>query len=112
MRVEFKMVKALRIDNGWTQQQLADVTNLNIRTIQRIENQGIASIESVNSLCAVFKVDRSLILTPEETLSMRKTKELISIRKKASYLITFLSGAFIGGFLVFVFSWIGKALEI
>ena len=54
-------VQKLRIQHGWTQQQLADLSGLNVRTIQRIENGTPASVESLKSLAAVFEVEFSTL---------------------------------------------------
>jgi transcriptional regulator with XRE-family HTH domain len=57
-------VQKLRIQHGWTQQQLADLSGLNIRTVQRIENGASASVESLKSLAAVFEVEFSTLKEP------------------------------------------------
>jgi len=51
------MLKKLRSNRGWSQQQLAEMTGLSRRTICRIENGGHASNESLKALAAVFEVD-------------------------------------------------------
>lgn len=38
MEINHKKIKDLRIKNGFSQEELADKTSLNLRTIQRIEN--------------------------------------------------------------------------
>ena len=61
-------VQRLRLKHGWSQQQLADVSGLSVRTVQRIEAGFPASTESLKSLAAVFEVDFST-LNPEPTMS-------------------------------------------
>lgn len=51
------LIQKLRLQRGWSQQQLADLSGLSTRTIQRLENGQPASIESLKSLAAVFEVD-------------------------------------------------------
>lgn len=51
------LIQKLRLQRGWSQQQLADFSGLSTRTIQRLENGQHASIESLKSLAAVFEVD-------------------------------------------------------
>lgn len=51
------VVRKLRLQRGWSQEQLADFSGLSIRTIQRIERGQKASLESLKSLAAVFEVD-------------------------------------------------------
>jgi transcriptional regulator with XRE-family HTH domain len=57
-------IQKMRLKRGWSQQQLADVSGLSTRTIQRIESGHAGSIESLKSIAAVFEVDFST-LTPE-----------------------------------------------
>ena len=67
------LVRKLRIEKGWSQETLAEVSGLSVRTIQRIERGGNASLESLNALAAVLEVELATLTT--ET-SMYKQKEL------------------------------------
>ena len=58
------IVRKLRLERGWSQEQLAQMSGLNIRTIQRIERGQNAGLESLKSLAAVFEIDLSQ-LQPE-----------------------------------------------
>lgn len=51
------LIQKLRLHRGWSQEQLATVTGLSVRTIQRIEGGQTASLESLKALAAVFEVD-------------------------------------------------------
>jgi len=57
MKVDSSYLKAQREQRAWSQEHLAEVTGLGLRTIQRIETTGMASYESARSLAAVFGVD-------------------------------------------------------
>jgi transcriptional regulator with XRE-family HTH domain len=57
------LVRKLRIDHGWSQETLAEVSGLSVRTIQRIERGGRASLETIGALAAVFEVDISTLAT-------------------------------------------------
>jgi len=61
------IVKKLREQNGWTQEQLAEFCDLNVRTIQRVESGNKASLETLKSLASVFEVNISK-LTEEITV--------------------------------------------
>ncbi|RMX06267.1 helix-turn-helix domain-containing protein [Allofranklinella schreckenbergeri] len=50
-------IQKLRLQRGWSQQQLAELSGLSTRTIQRLENGHSASVESLKALAAVFEVD-------------------------------------------------------
>lgn len=67
VKINAELVKKLRADKQWSQEQLAAACGLNLRTIQRLENTGNASIESVRALAAVFAVDASSLLLSTET---------------------------------------------
>lgn len=62
------IVRKLRLQRGWTQEQLAELAGLSVRSIQRIERGGALSLETINSLAAVFEVDRSLFTQGETTV--------------------------------------------
>ena len=51
------ILRKLRLQRGWSQEHLAILSDLNVRTIQRIERGNPASLESRKSLAAVFAVD-------------------------------------------------------
>lgn len=51
------IVRKLRLKKGWSQEQLATLTGLNVRTIQRIERGQPPSLESKRALASVFEVD-------------------------------------------------------
>ncbi|MHC9511160.1 helix-turn-helix domain-containing protein [Kangiella sp. M94] len=67
------IVRKLRLKRGWSQEQLAELTGVSTRTIQRIERgQTKPSLETQKSLAAVFEVD---IATFEPSISMDSTGE-------------------------------------
>lgn len=79
------LIRKLRVKNGWTQEQLANFSGLNIRTIQRIErSQGSVSLESLKSLAAVFEISVNEIQQElEMTNSNTETKKDTAEEKKA-----------------------------
>jgi transcriptional regulator with XRE-family HTH domain len=50
------LVRKLRLERGWSQETLAEVSGLSVRTIQRLERGGKASLESLSSLAATFEI--------------------------------------------------------
>lgn len=60
--INAELVREQRVKRGWTQQQMAEVADLSLRTVQRIENQGVASNESVSALSAVLELPRERLL--------------------------------------------------
>lgn len=57
MKIDSSYIKAQRTRRAWSQEHLAEVTGLGLRTIQRIEKTGAASYESARALAAVFEMD-------------------------------------------------------
>ncbi len=53
------IVKKLRLEKHWSQEQLANMAGLSLRTIQRVEAGNPASKETLKSLASVFEVDIS-----------------------------------------------------
>lgn len=51
------IIKSLRLQNAWSQEKLAQLTNLSTRTIQRIEKDDSASLESLSLLANAFNLD-------------------------------------------------------
>ena len=51
------LVQKLRLQRGWSQEELAELCTLSVRTIQRVERGQTASAESLKSLASVFEVD-------------------------------------------------------
>lgn len=66
MIINTSAMKEGRINKGWTQQQLADVSGLSLRTIQRVESQGQGSMETCNALCAVLEMERRTLLEAQK----------------------------------------------
>lgn len=60
-------IKRWREERHWSQEHLADLAGIAVRTVQRIENGERASYESVMALAAAFNVDvAALSIDPVE----------------------------------------------
>jgi transcriptional regulator with XRE-family HTH domain len=62
------LVQKLRLQHGWSQEQLAELSGLSVRTVQRIERGARANPESLKALGAVFEVDFSRLQEPTMNL--------------------------------------------
>jgi DNA-binding XRE family transcriptional regulator len=71
MELKKDLLIAEREARAWSQSHLAEVTGLSLRTIQRIEKSGTASLESVKSLASVFElsIDELKAVVDESTAS-------------------------------------------
>lgn len=56
MKISSIVVRRLRSERGWSQDQLATASGVSLRTIQRVEAEGSASRETRVSLAATFNV--------------------------------------------------------
>lgn len=56
MKLSPSAVRRLRTERGWSQDQLAIASGLSLRTIQRVEAEGIASLGTAASLAATCQV--------------------------------------------------------
>ena len=63
------LIQKLRLQRGWSQEQLAELSGLSVRTIQRLERGQPASLETLKALGAVFDVDVSTLQEPDMSLS-------------------------------------------
>ena len=93
MLVDSKKMKQLRQSKNWTQQHLADVCDLSMRTIQRVEKDGVASNETISSYAAVFETQASeIVITTEEFDATRSVTLTHGATSRWATLI------FVGGF--------------
>ena len=67
------ILSKLRKDRGWSQEHLAKLSGLSVRTIQRIECGKKASLDSLMSLASVLEVDISTL--KQEITVIDKTSE-------------------------------------
>ncbi|MEC8232394.1 MAG: DUF4019 domain-containing protein [Pseudomonadota bacterium] len=67
MKIDTQKLIELRNAKAWSQQHLADVSGLSLRTIQRIEKNQSASQESVKAIAAAFDgTPDMLLVTPHK----------------------------------------------
>lgn len=106
MEISSEKVREARMARGWTQQQLAEIADLSLRTVQRVENQSVASHETISALSAVLEIPRSELLAlnsnqPRPAAAERSMGRLLSA--------TVLLGAALGsGITLFLMLWLGS----
>jgi len=101
MQLNVSKIRQLRTDRGWTQQQLADICGLSLRTIQRVELQGIASLETTKSLAAAFELVHVQLKQQDDqtTTSTSTSKPIVPLWLLP---LTFVMGAVFGAILLHV----------
>ncbi|MEN9307721.1 MAG: hypothetical protein RL173_1653 [Fibrobacterota bacterium] len=62
MKIDTQLLRQLRDERSWTQEHLAEVAGVSLRTVQRIEREGNASADSRLALAAAFGVDVSIFV--------------------------------------------------
>ena len=75
--INLRDIKKMRLERHWSQDQLAEMSGLSIRTIQRIENGENAGLESLKSLAAVFEINIADSDKNEEIKQIRKEEEYV-----------------------------------
>lgn len=66
------ITQKLRLQRGWSQQQLSEISGTSLRTIQRMEAGATPSLETLKSLAAVFEVSIEDLGAPEMTSAENK----------------------------------------
>jgi transcriptional regulator with XRE-family HTH domain len=86
--INLRDIKKMRLDRHWSQDQLAEMSGLSIRTIQRIENGENAGLESLKSLAAVFEINIADSDKKQELEQIRKEEEYVQNVKGFYKLLT------------------------
>jgi transcriptional regulator with XRE-family HTH domain len=100
------IVRKLRMQRGWSQEQLAQFSGLSVRTIQRIEGGKTAGLESLKSLAAVFEVNiqdiqQEMVMSTNTNFSDKEIKvieHVKDIKDFYSHLINY--GIVVGAFFI------------
>jgi transcriptional regulator with XRE-family HTH domain len=90
VRVDTDRIKQLRRERAMSQEELAAAAGLSVRTIQRIETEGIASLESKKALAVVFGV----ALETLDDLREERQRYLVALKGGT---ILGMAGALVGG---------------
>ena len=102
------LIQKLRLQRGWSQEQLAEVAGLSVRTIQRIERGQTPSAESLKALAAVLEVDfgalREAHMTPSanQSVSAEEALALARVRKLKGFYMHVVQYVVVIAFLVVV----------
>ncbi|SEE61427.1 2TM domain-containing protein [Tenacibaculum sp. MAR_2010_89] len=86
--INLKDIKKMRLERHWSQDQLAEMSGLSKRTIQRIESGENAGLESIKSLAAVFEIN---ITNSNKKIEQIKLEEEYIQKVKGFYKLFFIS---------------------
>lgn len=76
MQIDSTRLRELRTARQWSQEQLAELSGLNLRTIQRLESGARVSTESLRALAAVFDVPAESLLVGDPAPSQPALKAI------------------------------------
>jgi transcriptional regulator with XRE-family HTH domain len=108
MKIDAALIKKLRDERAWSQEHLAAVSGLSLRTIQRVEADGNAAPETRLALAAAFAIDVAQLGAAEATsapeaqpaATAASTGAVPGNRRHARLHYRLLRFALIGAFLV------------
>jgi len=105
MELNKDKLKQLRESKAWSQSHLAEVAGVSLRTIQRVEKNGMASPESVKAICASYGIKAGDILKNEIELNLIAATSSSGISLKirrvdVQYAIVAFGAAFIIAFIL------------
>ncbi|OEE66283.1 XRE family transcriptional regulator [Enterovibrio norvegicus FF-33] len=115
------IVRKLRLQRGWSQEQLSEMSGLSVRTIQRIERGDKPGLESLKSLAAVFELQVSdlqkepepemtadINITEEETRVLNQVREIKGFYSHLVSYVLVITGLFILNFMTspdYIWAW-------
>jgi len=86
MKLKREIVVQFREQRAWSQQHLADACGLSLRTIQRVEKSGNASLETIKAIAACLNIEVAKLAERQEQKAQKKTPNygLHNLRKIAA----------------------------
>ena len=85
------ILRRMRLDRGWSQEQLSELSGVSTRTIQRLENGRKASLESLKCLAAVFETEITHLqkepeMTPDQTSEPLSSDDRAALSKMKEWM--------------------------
>lgn len=103
MQMNAEKIRKWRDERCWSQEQLAEIAGLSLRTVQRIEAGDGASRETAMALAAAFNVDASALLLDtngEAKKALRKQETQKNLEFSLSFWIHLATYVFVSALLV------------
>jgi DNA-binding XRE family transcriptional regulator len=88
LMINSTVVKELRKKSGWSQEQLANAAGLSLRTIQRVESESKASMETKICLAATFQISL-------ESLNVNTATQVADTKPNRAILVLLTCSVFI-----------------
>lgn len=87
------ITQKLRLKRGWSQQELAEISDVSLRTIQRIEAGATPSLETLKALAAVFEVSiedlrgETTMAEADDKTSVQETLAMKRVHRLRGFLV-------------------------
>jgi len=75
IKAKSSLIRKYRTQRMWSQEQLAEACSLGLRTIQRVEARGNASLETIKALAAIFEVSADTLIWKEGDYKVYRHKQ-------------------------------------
>jgi DNA-binding XRE family transcriptional regulator len=79
VKVNGELLKQLRIKHSYSQEKLAEIIGVNLRTIQRVESTGVASLSTRGALANALSVQPEDLDLPEAPTADSKGERLVGL---------------------------------
>lgn len=90
-------IKMLRLQKAWSQERLADIASVNVRTVQRIEKGEKVSLETLSALASALGVDVQQLSMVSDNVELTKSQSDKLWRLSRKLLTIFLMVSIIYG---------------
>ena len=82
MKINTELLLKARKQRSWSQDELAIASGLNLRTVQRIESDGSASLQSRKALAAALDVDVQDLEHEEQLMPQKWEHRVVETRDR------------------------------
>ena len=86
MKVNADLLREMREERHWTQEELALAAGLNLRTVQRIEKESSASLQSKKALASALEIEARDLDYEEVMMVKRYEYKTVEIDPKEGFL--------------------------
>jgi transcriptional regulator with XRE-family HTH domain len=99
-------IRQLRLEKGWSQEQLATIAGLSTRTVQRIENGEQASLETLTAIAAALGLQVNDLSQPTQPNNDNQNEQAIRRQVEAEGKLLRMAVRFaIVGLFLFAVNW-------
>ena len=82
MKIHVGLVLKARKQKSWSQEELAIASGLNLRTIQRIESEASASLQSLKALASALEIDTQDLNIEDKVMPQKWEYKIIETKDR------------------------------